>query len=91
MKTGEVENSIIEISQYLIKNLKSINTEKLDWIYHNIACRSAIKGGDKTSKEEILELIKKLSEDPNIKHCPHGRPIFVTLSKKFIEKQFGRT
>ena len=91
MKIYEVENSIIEISQYLIKNLKNINTEKLDWIYHNIACRSAIKGGDKTSKEEILALIKNLSEDPNIKQCPHGRPIFVTISKKFIEKQFGRT
>ena len=91
MKTSEAENSIIEIAQYLIKNLKSINTEKLDWIYHNIACRSAIKSGDKTSEKEILELIKKLSQNPSIKHCPHGRPIFVTLSKKFIEKQFGRT
>lgn len=91
MKTEEVENCIIEIARYLIKNLKSINTEKLDWIYHNIACRSAIKAGDKTSEKEILELIKKLSANPNIKHCPHGRPIFVNLSKKFIEKQFGRT
>lgn len=91
MKTSEAENSIIEIAQYLIKNLKSINTEKLDWIYHNIACRSAIKSGDKTSEKEVLELIKKLSQNPSIKHCPHGRPIFVTLSKKFIEKQFGRT
>ena len=90
MKTSEAENSVIEIAQYLIKNLKSINTEKLDWIYHNIACRSAIKSGDKTSEKEVLELIKKLSQNPSIKHCPHGRPIFVTLSKKFIEKQFGR-
>ena len=35
-------------------------------------------------------LVKKLSENPDIQHCPHGRPIFVSLSKKFIEKQFGR-
>ena len=86
----EVPNSVIEIANYLINNKKSIDTQKLDWLYHNIACRSAIKGGKSSPDAEISALIKKLLENPDIKHCPHGRPIYVTLTKKFVEKQFGR-
>lgn len=91
MDISEVKNSVEEISEYIIKNKSDINTEKLDWIYHNIACRSAVKAGDKTSKEEIAELVKKLLCNPDVTHCPHGRPIYVKWNKKFVEKQFKRT
>ncbi len=86
----EIPNSVTEIANYIINNKKSIDTKKLDWLYHNIACRSAIKGGKSSAYKEISALVKKLLENPNIQHCPHGRPIYVSLTKKFIEKQFGR-
>lgn len=86
----DVPNSLVEIANYIINNKKSIDTQKLDWLYHNIACRSAIKGGKSSTEKEISALIKKLIENPNIQHCPHGRPIYVTLTQRFIEKQFGR-
>lgn len=90
MPLKEVPDSIVEIANYIINNKKSINTKKLDWLYHNIACRSAIKGGNKNSAKEIAALVKKLLQNPAIQHCPHGRPIFVSLTRNFIEKQFRR-
>ena len=62
----------------------------LDNKNHNIACRSAIKGGDKSSPEELFELYKTMEKDPNYRYCPHGRPTSITISKYQIEKQFGR-
>ncbi len=87
---SEVENSILEIANYIINHKENISTAKLEWLYHNIACRSAIKGGKGSSEAEIIALINKLIEKPSVKYCPHGRPIFVSITKKFIEKEFGR-
>ena len=55
-----------------------------------MACRAAIKGGLKGSKEEMIALVKKLGENPNVRYCPHGRPVSMTMKKSEIEKQFGR-
>ncbi len=87
---NEISDAILEIADYIVNNRKSIDNKKLDWLYHNIACRAAIKAGNKSSNEEIIALVKTLLENPEVKYCPHGRPIFVDFSKKFIEKQFGR-
>lgn len=87
---SEVSDSVIEIAEYLSSHKKSLDTKKLEWLYSNISCRAAIKAGKKSSTEEIVALVKKLSENTDIQQCPHGRPIFVSLDKKFIEKQFGR-
>lgn len=87
----ETQSSVTEIAQYLMSHKKSLDTKKLEWLYDNISCRSAIKAGNKTSTEEIIALVNQLSENPNIQHCPHGRPVFVVLDKRFFEKQFGRT
>lgn len=86
----EISDTVLEIAEYIGNNKKEIDSKKLDWLYHNIACRAAIKAGNKSSKEEIIMLIKTLIENPEVKYCPHGRPIFIDFSKKFIEKQFGR-
>ena len=86
----EAQSSVTEIAQYLMSHKKSLDTKKLEWLYDNISCRSAIKAGNKTSTEEIIALVKQLLKNPDIQHCPHGRPVFVALDKKFFEKQFGR-
>lgn len=86
----EISDAVLEIADYIVNNRKNIDNKKLDWLYHNIACRAAVKAGNKSSDEEITSLIKTLIENPDVKYCPHGRPIFVDFSKKFIEKQFGR-
>lgn len=87
---NDISDSIIEMAGYILESKEDINTKHVDWIYHNIACRAAIKSGDKSNTDELIALIKKLEENPEARHCPHGRPILINITKKEIEKQFGR-
>ncbi len=86
----EIMPLIGEIAEYIIKNRRDITNEHLDWIYHNVACRSAIKAGDDSSDMELLALAKQVVEDNEVRFCPHGRPVMIELSKHELEKQFGR-
>lgn len=86
----EIEPLISEIAEYLTKNRRDITNEHLDWIYHNVACRSAIKAGDDNSETELLVLAKQVVNDNDVRFCPHGRPVMIELSKYELEKQFGR-
>lgn len=67
-----------------------VTPERLENLYHSVACRSAIKGGNKNTSSELAEIIKLLEDDPTVQHCPHGRPVCVTMSRYELEKQFGR-
>ncbi|MBQ7345125.1 MAG: DNA mismatch repair endonuclease MutL [Oscillospiraceae bacterium] len=62
-----------------------------DEILHTVACKAAIKAGWHTDERELLALVKQVMSRDDLKYCPHGRPICVTLSKKQLEKQFKRT
>ena len=61
-----------------------------DEILHTVACKAAIKAGWVTDEAELLALVKQVMANEDLKHCPHGRPICITLSKKQLEKQFKR-
>ena len=61
-----------------------------DELLHTVACKAAIKAGWRTSEKELLALVKQVMESEELKYCPHGRPICITLSKKQLEKQFKR-
>ena len=61
-----------------------------DEILHTVACKAAIKAGWQTSETELLALVKQVMASEDLKYCPHGRPICITLSKKQLEKQFKR-
>ena len=61
-----------------------------DEILHTVACKAAIKAGWQTSEKELKVLIEQVMSRDDLKHCPHGRPICITLSKKQLEKQFKR-
>ena len=62
-----------------------------DEILHTVACKAAIKAGWKNDETELLALVRQVMADENLKYCPHGRPICITLTKKQLEKQFKRT
>lgn len=81
---------ITEIAGYLIKNKKDILPEKLDWVYHSIACRAAIKAGNHTSDYELLRFTEELLNSADVKYCPHGRPVMIEMTKYELDKQFGR-
>ena len=62
-----------------------------DELLHTVACKAAIKAGWKNDEKELLAVAKEVMSRDDLKHCPHGRPICITLSKKQLEKQFKRS
>ncbi|MBQ7801498.1 MAG: DNA mismatch repair endonuclease MutL [Oscillospiraceae bacterium] len=75
----------------LLNGRREEKTSVRDEVLHTVACKAAIKAGWTTSDEELLALVKQVMSREDLKYCPHGRPICVTLSKKQLEKQFKRT
>lgn len=86
----DIDNTLREIATGLVGGNREIQTAKLDWIYHSSACRAAIKAGDKSKPAELLELAKRVLSDDAVRFCPHGRPVCIEMTKKELEKQFGR-
>ena len=71
---------------------KGADTQPLrDELLHTMACKAAIKAGWKTDAQELEALVRQVMSRPELKYCPHGRPICITLSKRQLEKQFRRT
>lgn len=90
LESAHIEQTVSEICGYLSQGKQDVSPEHLDWLYHNISCRAAVKGGDRSTPEELKEILRLMQEDGTVFHCPHGRPVAVFLTKKEIEKQFGR-
>lgn len=86
----DISALITEIGGYLASNVRTIMPEKLDWIYHSMACRAAIKAGNTTTDLEIERFVKELLSRDDIRYCPHGRPVMVEVTKRELEKQFKR-
>ena len=61
-----------------------------DTLLHTVACKAAIKAGWVSDEKELLAITKAVMEREDLKYCPHGRPICVSLSQKMLEKQFKR-
>ena len=81
---------VLEIAGYLVNNVKTLLPEKLDWIYHSMACRAAVKAGNFTSKYEAEMFVKHLLSRDDIRYCPHGRPVMIEMTQRELEKQFKR-
>ena len=86
----DAAEAVMEIAGYLLSAKTDVTTEHLDWLYHNIACRAAIKAGYNSPPEELINLVEKLERNSDIRYCPHGRPVSIIMKKKELEKQFGR-
>ena len=87
---GEDTTSLLsEIADCIIKTGK-VSAERQEDIFHTVACRAAIKAGNVISRTEMLELAKKVLLNKDIMYCPHGRPVAFEITKRELEKQFGR-
>ncbi|MDY6180900.1 MAG: DNA mismatch repair protein MutL, partial [Candidatus Faecousia sp.] len=62
-----------------------------DELLHTVACKAAIKAGWHSDEKELLAIAEAVMARQDLKYCPHGRPICISLSKKQLEKQFKRT
>lgn len=62
----------------------------LDHMLHTIACKAAIKAGDRLAPEEITELLQQRHHYQDSHHCPHGRPTALFFSREQLDKMFKR-
>ena len=90
LAVDDIKSTVEEMAGYLLDNKRQIQSEKMDWVYHNVACRAAIKGGNKNTAEELKEILRVVETDPEIRYCPHGRPVCTVIKKTEFEKIFGR-
>ena len=84
-------DAIEEMAARLLTGRRETADTTRDEVLHTVACKAAIKAGWKNDEAELLAVAKEVMSRDDLKHCPHGRPICITLSKKQLEKQFKRT
>lgn len=87
---SDIDATVREIATGLAEGGREIASFKLDWIYHSSACRAAMKSGDHNTPEELLALAKTVLTCESVRYCPHGRPVCIEMTKRELEKQFGR-
>ncbi len=78
------------IAADLLNGRREKREDVRDELLHTVACKAAIKAGWVTDDQELLALVRQVMKREDLKYCPHGRPICVTLSKRQLEKQFKR-
>lgn len=86
----DVGDMVLELANHLLNGGRDALREKTEWVLHSIACRAAIKAGDRTTTDEMLALAQKIMDGSVPPFCPHGRPCVLKLTRKELEKQFGR-
>ncbi|MBQ8851913.1 MAG: DNA mismatch repair protein MutL, partial [Oscillibacter sp.] len=86
---GDIEATLLEIANKLLTTGRADPNAARDELLHTMACKAAIKGGWKTSPQE-LEKVAQAVMHGEVKYCPHGRPVAIELTKKQLEKQFKR-
>ena len=90
VEQGSAEDLLVELAAKLAHGSRDALNERTEWVLHSISCRAAIKAGDHTSPQELMALAEKILSGEVPPFCPHGRPCVLKLTRKELEKQFGR-
>ena len=90
VEQDSAEDLLVELAAKLSRGSRDALSEKTEWVLHSISCRAAIKAGDHTSPQELMALAEKILSGEVPPFCPHGRPCVLKLTRKELEKQFGR-
>ncbi len=90
ISADEVADVVAELAGYLVENRQKLVSEKKEWLFSLMACKAAIKGGMYTTEYERELFIKRLFASPEIRYCPHGRPVMIEITRRELEKNFGR-
>ena len=85
----DIPSVISELAGKLSKG-KAPDSERLDDMYHTVACKAAIKAGSRTSPLEMQKLAERVLYSDDVMYCPHGRPVAFEIKRRELEKQFGR-
>ena len=90
MDETSAESALQAMASHLIQGRRLQPHTLRDHLLHTIACKGAIKGGWNTQRGEEQALVTQVLSRDDIRYCPHGRPICITLTQKQLERQFGR-
>ena len=86
----DVADMLLELADHLQNGARDALREKTEWVLHSIACRAAVKAGDRNTTQEMVALAQKILDGSVPPFCPHGRPCVLKITRKELEKQFGR-
>ena len=86
---GEIPDVLLELAGRLITCGTADPDSARDALLHTMACKAAIKGGQKNGEAELMKVAKAVMAG-EVKYCPHGRPVAIELTRSQIEKRFGR-
>ncbi len=90
LSAEDAADTLETLAASLLSGKREDITAIRDEVLHSVACKAAIKAGWRTDEKELLALVKQVMGSDDLKYCPHGRPICISLSKKQLEKQFKR-
>jgi DNA mismatch repair protein MutL len=90
LELDQVEDAVLEMAELLLRSHTRLNLDFYDELYHSMACKAAVKGGSFSGVEEQQKLLDRLAADPTIRNCPHGRPVMIAMTKRELERMFGR-
>ena len=91
LDSTQAADALETLAADLLNGRKESRENVRDELLHTVACKAAIKAGWISSEQELMKLAEQVLSRDDLKHCPHGRPICITLSKKQLEKQFKRS
>ena len=87
----QAQETLEQMAADLLNGRREKKDSVRDEVLHTVACKAAIKAGWHSSEKELKVLAEQVLAREDLKHCPHGRPICIILSKKQLEKQFKRS
>lgn len=91
LNEADAAEALEELASDLLTGKQEDKSALRDEMLHTVACKAAIKAGWINDEKELLALVKEVMAREDLKYCPHGRPICITLSKKQLERQFKRS
>ena len=86
---GEIPDVLGELAGKLLTGGSADPDAARDALLHTMACKAAIKGGQKNSPGELYKVAEAVMSGA-VKYCPHGRPVAIELTRQQLEKRFGR-
>ena len=91
LDTADAADALESLASDLLNGRREHGDTVRDELLHTVACKAAIKAGWVSDEQELLAIVKQVMAREDLKYCPHGRPICISLSKKQLEKQFKRS
>lgn len=90
LDSSEPDDLLQSIAGMLAEGNDNAQGELFDEVLHMMACKASIRANEDNDISELAYLADRVINDREIRYCPHGRPVLTQISKRQIEKYFGR-